>query len=276
VSEERQIRWLYGAGGVAAAVFCLLPVVYMVLTAASGRPDFLAPGVTFSPTFTHFRELFETESLHFFAYLRNSLIASSACALLGIAVASPAAYALTRFDLPGRMTILFLVLAASMFPPISLVGYLFRVMADLGWINTLPALVLPYTAWVLPLSLWILTGYFGRIPRDLDRAARVDGCGRLGALRRVILPVAAPGVFSTALLAFLFAFNEFLFALLLTSDHHARTIPVGIALFQGLHGEIPWGTVMAAATLSTVPAIVLVLLFQRRIIQGLTRGAVKG
>lgn len=276
MSEERQIRLLYVAGVLATAMFCLAPVVYMALTAASGRPDFLAPGVEFSPTLAHFRELLATESLHFPAYLRNSLVASSASALLCVAVASPAAYALTRFALPGRMTILFLVLAVSMFPQISLVGYLFKVMGGLGWINTLPALILPYTAWILPLSLWILTSYFALVPEDLDRAARVDGCGRLGTLRRVILPVAAPGIFSTGLLAFIFAFNEFLFALLLSTDHHARTVPVGIALFQGLHGEIPWGTVMAAATLSTVPVVVLALLFQRRIIQGLTRGAVKG
>jgi trehalose/maltose transport system permease protein len=276
MSEKRRIRFLYGAGALATAAFCLAPVLYMVLTAVSGRPDFLAPGVGFSPTFDHFRGLLATESLHFPAYLRNSLIASGASALLCVAVAAPAAYALTRFRLPGRMTILFLVLAISMFPQVSLVGYLFRVMVGLGWINTLQALILPYTAWILPLSLWILTGYFSQVPGDLDRAALVDGCSRLGALRRVVLPVAAPGIFSTGLLAFIFAFNEFLFALLLTTDHHARTIPVGIALFQGLHGEIPWGTVMAAATLSTLPVIALTLLFQRRIVQGLTRGAVKG
>lgn len=276
MSERRQTRLLYGFGALAAVSFCLAPVVYMALTAVSGRPDFLAPGVEFAPTLAHFRDLLATESLHFPAYLRNSLFASGASALLCVAVASPAAYALTRFALPGRMTLLFLVLAVSMFPQISLVGYLFRIMGDLGWINTLQALILPYTAWILPLSLWILTSYFAQVPRDLDRAASVDGCGRLGTLRRVILPVAAPGIFSTGLLAFIFAFNEFLFALLLTTDHHARTVPVGIALFQGLHGEIPWGTVMAAATLSTLPVVVLTLLFQRRIIQGLTRGAVKG
>jgi len=276
VNEERQIRVLYGSGALAAVSFCLAPVVYMALTALAGRPDFLASGAVFSPTIVHFRDLLARESLHFPTYLRNSLIASGASSLLCVALASPAAYALTRFDLPGRMAILMFVLTVSMFPQVSLVGYLFRILGALGWINTLQALILPYTAWILPLSLWILTGYFARVPLDLDRAALVDGCGRLDALRRVILPVAAPGIFSTALLAFIFAFNEFLFALLLTTDHHARTIPVGIALFQGLHGEIPWGTVMAAATLSTAPVVVLTFLFQRRIIEGLTRGSVKG
>lgn len=276
MSEERQVRLLYGAGVLGMTLFCLAPVLYMVLTAMSGRPDFLSPGASFAPTAAHFREVLTSPSLHFPAYIRNSMIASGASALLCVAAAAPAAYALTRFALPGKAAVLLCVLAVSMFPQVSLVGYLFRLMSAVGWINTLPALILPYTAWVLPLSLWILTSYFAQVPRELDRAALVDGCRPLGALRRVILPVAAPGIFSTAILAFLFAFNEFLFALLLTTDHHARTIPVGIALFEGLHGEIPWGAVMAAATMATVPAVVITLLFQRRILQGLTGGAVKG
>jgi multiple sugar transport system permease protein len=156
------------------------------------------------------------------------------------------------------------------------VGYLFKLMTALGWINTYPALIFPYVAWTLPLSLWILVSYFSRIPRDLDRAGLIDGCSRLQILFKIIFPVAAPGIFATLLLAFIFAFNEFLFALMLTTDRAARTIPVGIALFEGLHGQIPWGEIMAAATLATLPVVALALIFQRRIIQGLTRGAVKG
>jgi multiple sugar transport system permease protein len=171
---------------------------------------------------------------------------------------------------------MFLILAMSMFPPVSLVGYLFKLMTALGWINTYPALIFPYVAWTLPLSLWILVSYFSRIPRDLDRAGLIDGCSRLQILFKIIFPVAAPGIFATLLLAFIFAFNEFLFALMLTTDRAARTIPVGIALFEGLHGQIPWGEIMAAATLATLPVVALALIFQRRIIQGLTRGAVKG
>ncbi|MEW6519808.1 MAG: carbohydrate ABC transporter permease [Thermodesulfobacteriota bacterium] len=149
-------------------------------------------------------------------------------------------------------------------------------MNALGWINTYPALIFPYIAWVLPLTLWILVSYFAQIPLDLDKAALVDGCSRIQILVHVILPVAAPGIFSTFLLAFIFAFNEFLFALMLTADYRARTIPVGIALFQGLHGQIPWGRIMAASVVTTLPVVVLTLIFQRRIVQGLTRGAVKG
>jgi multiple sugar transport system permease protein len=275
VNGERTERTAYLVGAAAMTFFCLGPIVYMAMTAMSRRPDFLSPGAGFEFTAAHFLEVLRAKSLHFPEYFRNSLIVSGISAALSVFVAAPAAYAVTRLAIPGRIAVLFSVLAVSMFPQVSLVSYLFKLMSALGWINTYAALVLPYTAWILPLSLWILTSYFSRIPRDLDRAALIDGCGLLEALRKVIVPVAAPGIFSTALLAFIFAFNELLFALMLTTDHQARTIPVGIALFEGLHGEIPWGAVMAAATLTTVPVVALTFLFQRRIIQGLTRGAVK-
>ena len=274
--EERAVRMLYGAGVFGMTAFCLAPILYMALTAVSRRPDFLSPGAPLELTAAHLRAVLTTESLHFSEFLRNSLIVSGATAVLCVAIASPAAYAVTRLALPGGLFFLLAVLAASMFPPVSLVGYLFRLASALGWVNSYPALILPYTAWIVPLSLWILTGYFAGVPRELDRAALVDGCGRLQALRKVVVPAAAPGIFSTALLAFIFAFNELLFALLLTTDHHARTVPVGIALFEGLHGELPWGEIMAASAITVVPVIVLALVFQRRIVQGLTRGAVKG
>jgi multiple sugar transport system permease protein len=216
-----------------------------------------------------------SESLHFAAFMRNSLIVSAVSAVISVFFAALAAYAITRLSLPGKLPFMFLILALSMFPPVSLVGYLYKLMTALGWINTYPALILPYVAWTLPLSLWILVSYFGHIPRDLDRAGLIDGCSRLQILLKIMFPSTAPGIFATLLLAFIFAFNEFLFALMLTTDHAARTIPVGIALFEGLHGQIPWGEIMAAATLATVPVVLLALVFQRRIIQGLTRGAVK-
>ncbi|MEJ2698697.1 MAG: carbohydrate ABC transporter permease [Desulfuromonadales bacterium] len=257
-------------------LFCLVPFGYMVLTSFARRPDYLGThrGVTF--TLEHYHDILSTPSLHFLDYLRNSLLISGASAASAVAIAALAGYALTRLRLPAKGAILLGVLAASLFPQVSLVSYLFRVMNALGWINTYPALILPYIAWVLPLSLWILVSYFAQIPLDLDRAARVDGCSRLQILLKVTLPVAAPGIFSTFLLAFIFAFNEFLFALILTTDYRARTVPVGIALFQGLHGQIPWGLIMAASVFTTLPVVALTLIFQRRIVQGLTRGAVKG
>jgi len=276
VNEER-LRSVLILGGVSfMTVFSLLPFAYMVLTGFSSRPDFLDPRTPFTFTLDHHLAVLSSETLHFPEYLLNSLIISALSAFFAVFIAALAAYAITRLPMPGKALLLFFALTASMFPQVSLISYLFQLMSSLGWINTYAALVLPYTAWVLPLALWILVSYFARIPRDLDRAALVDGCSRWQILRRVIFPVAAPGIFSTFLLAFIFAFNEFLFALMLTTDYRARTIPVGIALFQGLHGETPWGDIMAAATVTTIPVVFLTVVFQRRIVQGLTRGAVKG
>lgn len=275
MSELWLKRLLTGAGVAVMLSFCLLPFGYMVLTSFAERPDFLGPAL-FHFTLANYRAILTAESLHFLEYLRNSLVVSAVSAALAVLVASLAAYAMTRLPLAGKGLILFGVLAVSMFPPVSIVSYLFQAMNRFGLINTWPALILPYIAWVLPLSLWILVSYLAQIPRDLDRAALIDGCSRWQTLTRVILPVAAPGIFSTLLLAFIFAFNEFMFALMLTTDYQARTIPVGIALFQGLHGQVPWGRIMAASVFTCLPVIALTLFFQRRIIQGLTRGAVKG
>jgi multiple sugar transport system permease protein len=275
VSEERLKTVLLALGAILALLFALGPFGYMVLTGMSRQADFLQPGGRLDITAEHYRTVLTADSLHFMAYLRNSLVVSAVSAALSVLVASLAAYAITRLALPGKTLFMLCILSVSLFPPVSLVSYLFKLMAGVGWINTPLALIFPYVAWTLPLSLWVLVSYFSQVPRDLDRAALVDGCSRLQILRRIILPVAMPGVVSTALLAFIFAFNEFLFALMLTTDYSARTIPVGIAQFEGLHGQTPWGEIMAAAVLTTLPVVGLTLIFQRRIIQGLTRGAVK-
>ena len=275
MSEEVLKKILLTIGALFTILFSLSPFIYMALTSLSLYPDFLLPGRSFDFTFAHFHTVTASPSVHFMEYLRNSLIVSAISAVVCVFIASLAAYAITRLPLPGKAFFMFFILAVSMFPPVSLVSYLFKLMSSLGWINTYQALVFPYVAWTLPLSLWILVSYFAQVPRDLDRAGLIDGCSRLQILIRIIFPVAAPGIFSTMLLAFIFAFNEFLFALMLTTDHSARTIPVGIALFEGLHGQTPWGEIMAAAAITTVPVVILALIFQRRIIQGLTRGAVK-
>jgi multiple sugar transport system permease protein len=260
----------------AILVYTLSPIAYMLLTAFSRDPRLAAPGVSFEATLANFTAVMTTEHLHLLAYLRNSLLVASMSALLCLAVSAPAAYALTRIRFRRRSAVLMAVLAVSMFPQVSLIGYLFKLMSALGWINTYPALVFPYAAMALPLCLWILVSYFAQLPQDLDRAGLADGCTRLQVLVKVLLPVAAPGLFSTMLLAFIFAFNEFLFALMLTTDHRAGTLPVIMAMFEGLHGQVPWGEIMAAATIATLPVAVLAVVFQRRIVQGLTRGAVKG
>lgn len=269
-------RLLVGLGICCMVIFCLFPFLYMVLVSLSERADFFSSKTGLIFTLRNFIGVLTSPSLHFLYYLRNSILISLASAFLCVFLASLAAYSITRLIMPGKMKILFLVLCVSMFPQISLIGYLFKLMSGLHWVNTYKALVLPYVAWTLPLSLWILVSYFIRIPRDLDKAALIDGCSKWQVLFRVILPVAKPAVISAFLLAFIFSFNEFMFALMFTIDYNARTVPVGIALFQGLHGELPWGNIMAASVVSTLPVLILAMIFQRHIISGLTKGAVKG
>lgn len=249
----------------------------MIIVSLSKDPAFLSlQKVKYLVTLRNYLHILRSGSLHFLTYLRNSLIISALVAIFTTFVAGFSAYAFSRYRFPGRVLIPVGVLGISMFPQISIVGYLFKIMTGLNWINTYNALIFPYIAWALPLALWIVLSYFMQIPQELDRAALVDGASRFQILYKIIFPLALPGLFSTALLVFIFSFNEFLFALMLTTDQAARTIPVGIALFQGLHGEIPWGYIMAASTISSIPLVLLTVGFQRYIIQDLTKGALKG
>jgi multiple sugar transport system permease protein len=274
--EAHAKRALLTAGIVFMVGFCVAPFAWMLLVSVARNPDFLSVGSRLALTSTNYGDILTVRSLHFLEYLRNSLVVG---AIVGVAcslAAALAAYAVSRIEFRGRLAMSLAILAFSMFPQISLVGYLYKFMRSTGLINTYAALVLPYMAWTAPLAFWILLGYIGQIPRDFDDAARVDGAGRLTVFRKVILPISAPGLLSALLLVFIAAFNEFLFALMLTTDHHARTIPVGIALFEGLHGEIPWGYIMAASALASLPLVVLAGIFQRYVIQDVTRGAIKG
>ena len=186
-----------------------------------------------------------------------------------------AAYALARLRFRGKAPILAFVLAVAMFPQISIVSPLYLLLREVGLINTYPGLVLPYLTFAMPLTVWLLVGYFRQLPRDLEEAAMVDGASRLRVLREVVLPLAAPGLVTTAILTFLYCWNEFLFALSFTVGPERQTVPVAIALFRGRY-QVPWGQVLAAAVVATVPVALLVLAFQRRIVQGLTAGSVKG
>lgn len=276
MSEERLQAVLKIGGAATLLCFCLLPFAWMLAVSVSRQPDFLLPGVAFAPTLANFADVLTDDSLHLLAYLGNSLVVSAASAVLATLAAGLAAYAVTRLRFTGRVLIPVGVLALSMFPQISIVGYLFKLMAGLDWINTRAALIFPYTTLGLALALWIMLSYFARIPLDLDKAAMIDGASRLQILFKILLPLAAPGALSTALLVFIYSFNEFLFALMLTTDYSARTIPVGIALFEGLHGQLPWGHIMAIAVIAMLPVVLLTAIFQRRLVQGLVQGAVKG
>ena len=277
MSEKRKRILFIWIGSLITSFICLTPFFWMIIVSFAKFPNFLASKeIPFIFTLQHYREVIGTYDLHVMNYFKNSLIVAVVVTVLAVTIASVAAYAVSRIKFRGKVFIIIGILAVSMFPQISIVGYLFKLMTKIGWINTYQALIFPYTAWVMPISLWILVSYFSQLPIDLDEAAMLDGATRMQTLIKVIIPLAAPGVFSTSLLVFISAFNEFMFALLLTSDYHARTIPVGIALFEGLHGEIPWGQIMATSAIASIPLVILTLIFQRYIVQGLTAGAIKG
>ena len=185
------------------------------------------------------------------------------------------AFALARLPIGGKEPILGLVLAVSMFPPIAVISPLYLLVRALGLRDTLAALIVVHAAYALPLAIWVLASFFRQVPVELYWAARVDGCGPLRALVSVILPPALPGLAVAALLVFIFSWNEFMFAVTLTATEAARTAPVGIALFPGLH-EVPWGDMAAATLLVSAPVVLLTLLFQRHLVAGLTAGSVKG
>lgn len=221
----------------------------------------------------HYRALFTERS--FWVPIRNSLVVAGATTLFSVTVGGLCAYALARLRFRGKAPLLGLILAVSVFPQISVVSPLYLLLRSLRLINTYPGLILPYLTFAMPLTVWLLVGFFRQLPAELEEAAMVDGASRLRAMREVILPVALPGLAATAILTFVYSWNEFLFALSFTLGPERQTVPVAIALFRGQY-QVPWGQILAAAIVATAPVALLVLAFQRRIVQGLTAGAVKG
>ena len=209
--------------------------------------------------------------------LINSVSIALIATIIAVTLAAFTAYAIARLDFPGKTVILAGALAIAMFPPISVVGPLFDMWRALGLYDTYPGLIIPYLTFALPLAIYTLVAFFREIPWELEQAAQVDGATPWQAFRKVILPLAAPGVFTAAILVFIFAWNDFVFAITLTSSDSARTVPAALAFFTGeSQFTAPTGNIAAAAVLVTIPIIVFVLIFQRRIVAGLTAGAVKG
>lgn len=234
----------------------------------SGTPSLIPDQLTFE----HYYNAFVEKELH--RYVWNSLVISLATTFLCLFVGSLAAFALSRLNVKGRFGILMVILSVSMFPQIALVGPLYLVASNLGLLDTYTALVITYLALGLPLVTWVLFGYFETLPKEIDEAARMDGVSVPGLLWHIILPMSLPSLVTTGLLAFITAWNEFLFALAFTSNIDRQTIPVGIANFTNLY-YVPWGDIAAASAVVTVPLIVLVLFFQRHIIEGLTQCGIK-
>ena len=265
---------LIPAGYAAAVITGLAPFLYMLfISFIDAGAVFSGEGASF--TLSNYAGVISGESIHFIACLRNSLVISFISSFVTVITASLAAYAVARLSFKGKTAVLVGVLCLSLFPQISIAGYIFKLLSATGFINTYAGLIAPYTAWSLPLALWILTSYFASIPADMDMAAEVDGANHFQILYYIVFPVAAPGIVTAFLITFIFTLNEFLFALMFTVDYTARTVPVAIALFTGMHGEIPWGDIMAASAVTTAPVIILAAVFQKRIIQGLTGGSVK-
>lgn len=268
-------RWRRTALVLVSLVLILFPLYWAI--AASFTPEsrlFGAPSLfPSSIVLDHYRALFAERD--FWTPIRNSLIVAGATTILSVALGSVCAYALARLRFRGKSLVLGFVLAVSMFPQISIVSPLYLVLRELRLINTYPGLVLPYLTFAMPLTIWLLVGFFRQLPPAVEEAALVDGASRLRTLVEVILPLSWPGLATTAILTFLYCWNEFLFALSFTLGPERYTVPVAIALFRGQY-QVPWGEILAAAVVATAPVAAIVLVAQRRIVAGLTSGAVKG
>jgi multiple sugar transport system permease protein len=277
MSTKQKVGW--AVVSVLVLVYALFPVLSILMT------SFKTPSDLTSGKFLPKEWVGENYSSIFVGTARDlfvpSLINSIGICLISTAIAvvlaTFCAYAIARLDFPGKKVILTTALAVSMFPVISLVTPLFNLWRQIGLYDTWPGLIIPYLSLTLPISIWTLTAFFQQIPWDLERAAQVDGATTWQAFRKVIVPLAAPGVFTTAIIAFFIAWNDFVYGIGLTSTEAARPVPAALAFFTGASQfEDPAGAISAAAIIVTIPVVLLVLLFQRQIVSGLTQGAVKG
>jgi ABC-type glycerol-3-phosphate transport system permease component len=253
----------------------LFPIYWMLVASLTPESQLVQPTSLWvrALSLDHYRSLFDERG--FLVPIRNSLVVAAMTTAVVLPIAALCASALARLRFRGRGLLLALILAISMFPQISIVPPLYLVLRTLRLLDTYPGLVLPYVTFSAPLAIWLLTGYFRQLPADLEEAAMLDGASRVRALRDVVLPLAAPGVATAAILTFLYCWNEFLFALSFTLGPDRYTVPVAITLFRGRY-QVPWGEILAGTVVATIPVALLVATCQRRIVSGLTAGASKG
>jgi len=257
-------------------IFCVMFPFYYVFLTSIRKPDEIFSTfslITTKPTIESYINAFTVRP--FARYLVNSFIVSFGATALSMVVAAFTAYAVARLKFRGKSVVLGLVLAVSMFPQIAIISPVYLFMKSMGLRNTYFGLIIPYITFALPLGIWYLATFFKEIPFSLEEAAKIDGASPLQTFFLVIAPLAAPGVFTTAILVFINAWNEYLFALTINTDDNMRTVTVGITMFNSQY-TIPWGDIAAATVIVTVPLIIMVLIFQKRIVSGLTAGAVKG
>jgi multiple sugar transport system permease protein len=257
-------------------VYCLAPFYWMIVSSLKANPLLDQALWPSDPTLTNYQEVFSSENNFQYA-LRNSVIVAGSTTILALLIGVFSAYALARLQFRAKKVVLGAVLATAMFPLIALLTPLFQLFSNLGWIDTYPPMIISNISFTLPLAIYVLTSFFSEMPWELEMAAKVDGATPGQAFRKVIVPLAAPGVFTSAIIVFIAAWNEFLIAFTMTQTLAAEPVTVSIAKFTGASEfEQPFGTIMAAGVLVTIPLVIVVLIFQRRIVAGLTAGGVKG
>jgi multiple sugar transport system permease protein len=276
MNPEARQKTLWGIGNTIVILAAAVPVLW--IASLSFKDPSTITDATFFPrkwTLSNYRGIFETSM--FTRALLNSVGIALIATVLAVVIGSMAAYAIARLRFPGKTLLIGSALLIAVFPPISLVSPLFNLWRQLGLFDTWPGLIIPYLTFSLPLAIYTLSAFFREIPWDLERAAQVDGASPFQAFMRVIAPLAAPGVVTTAILVFIFCWNDFVFAISLTSTNASRTVPAAIAFFSGASQfQTPVGSIAAAGVVITIPIIIFVFFFQRRIVAGLTSGAVKG
>ncbi|TQM79410.1 carbohydrate ABC transporter membrane protein 2 (CUT1 family) [Saccharothrix saharensis] len=273
-SLPRKVLTFAGLGLI--LVYCLAPFYWMAVSAFRRPSDQFELTALPSPFSLDNLTAVFSPGVGFGRSLLNSLVVAGTTTVLTLIIGVSAAYALARLHFRFKNAVAALIIATSMFPGISLLVPLLALFTDIGWINTYQSMIVPSLSFALPLAVWNLTAFFRQMPEELEQAAMIDGCTRGQAFRKVILPLAAPGIFTTAIITFIAAWNEFIIALSMVNDSTMQTATVAISRFTGAYGfDQPFGTQMAAGVIVTVPLVVVVLLFQRRIIAGLTAGGVK-
>lgn len=279
-SETQRPLWgsivLYALAAI-VVIISVYPFLYTIATSfKTGTALFDTSLWPKEPTFRNYVQLFEGRQ-PFGRHLLNSIMVATVTVAIALLMAITASYALGRIQFKGKAALLLTILAVSMFPQVAVLSGMFELMQAIGLYNRAIGLVVPYTIFTLPFTVWVLTTFMRGLPKELEEAAIMDGCGPLRIIFQVFMPLLWPALVSTGLLAFIGAWNEFLFALTFVNEDTERTVPVSISLITGATAyEVPWGSIMAASVIVTVPLVILVLLFQRKIVSGLTAGAVKG
>nr|WP_269205091.1 carbohydrate ABC transporter permease [Motilibacter aurantiacus] len=277
MSRRERVLWILGA--IVIVIYALFPVAWILSLSFKSQGDLTDRNfLPRNPSWDNYQEIFSGNAKDLFLpALRNSLGICLIATFVSVVLAMFAAYAIARLDFPGKRLILSTALVVAIFPAISIVTPLFNLWRGIGLYDTWPGLIIPYLSLTLPISIWTLAAFFREIPWEMEQAAQVDGATSWQAFRKVIVPLAAPGVFTTAIISFFIAWNDFIYGISLTSTEASRPVPAALAFFTGASQfEEPTGAITAAAVVVTIPVVLLVILFQRRIVAGLTNGAVKG